>query len=364
MDTLPIPLTPEDCNLQDFQYMPLDVLRLRDSDLAARVTGEEFRCAVLLWCASWHQTPAASLPDDDINLAQYAGFGRAIDQWLVHKPGSMRGWIKCADGRLYHPVVAEKANEAWLAKHKLAYEKLSERIRKRNKARAEKGQSPLEIPTLEHWLDMGRPLEKSLFPLEFSSPSAVKHDFSAGTGDEFLRNSGEIPPENSLKGEERKGTEGNGLFKTSGSNDGSGTAHARDESASMSPSQISIALIGWERDRNKAARGISASNQQVIDLSELDITPDELRKAYDGAVADRLATSDPNPVNAGFVRTFVEKNRRPKPVREDNAWKRSPAGIERKASELGINAPAGKDHDWLREKCESVMRQRAQGVAA
>jgi hypothetical protein len=28
----------------------------------------------------------------------------------------LRGWIKCADGLLYHPVVAEKALEAWAKK--------------------------------------------------------------------------------------------------------------------------------------------------------------------------------------------------------------------------------------------------------
>lgn len=245
MKDLPNPLTPADCDLRDFSYMPLDVLRLRDSDLAARTTGEEFRCAVLLWCASWHQVPAASLPDDDVNLAIYAGFGRMIDQWLKVKEGSLRGWIKSADGRLYHPVVAEKANEAWMAKHKQAYEKLAERIRKRNKARAEKGESPLEIPVLEKWLDMGLPVEKSLFPEEFSSPSGGKlnssggnsgssggkqnnsggkressggteefsagtEDFSGGKGGVFQRKSVGIPAENALKGEERRGEEGKG----------------------------------------------------------------------------------------------------------------------------------------------------------
>lgn len=33
--------------------------RLRDSDIATKAKGDEFRCAVLLWCAAWHQVPAA-----------------------------------------------------------------------------------------------------------------------------------------------------------------------------------------------------------------------------------------------------------------------------------------------------------------
>ncbi|WKZ84189.1 YdaU family protein [Ralstonia pickettii] len=227
MNDLPNPLTPADCDLRDFSYMPLDVLRLRDSDLAARLSGEEFRCAVLLWCASWHQVPAASLPDDDVNLAQYAGFGRMVEHWLKVRERALRGWIKATDGRLYHAVVAEKANEAWNAKHKLAYDKLSERVRKRNKARAD-NLPPLEIPEFEAWLDAGRPLERALFPAEFGAPSGGnpkpsggsngnsggssdssggKKQASGGKKEPFQRNAPDLPPENALKGEERKGEE-------------------------------------------------------------------------------------------------------------------------------------------------------------
>lgn len=95
--------------------MPLEVLRLRDSELAALATGDEFRAAVLLWCASWHQMPAASLPDDDTLLANYAGFGRnaqAVKDFQKVRAGALRGWIKCSDGRLYHPLIADKALEA------------------------------------------------------------------------------------------------------------------------------------------------------------------------------------------------------------------------------------------------------------
>lgn len=42
------PLTPQDCDLRDFSFMPLDVVRLRDSTLAIKATGEEFRAAVLV----------------------------------------------------------------------------------------------------------------------------------------------------------------------------------------------------------------------------------------------------------------------------------------------------------------------------
>lgn len=111
-----LPLTDATMDLRDFAFMPLDVVRLRDSDLAARASAEEFRCAVLLWCASWHQTPPASLPDDDAVLSNLAGFGRSVKEWAKHRAGALHGWIKCEDGRLYHPVVADKATEAWRSK--------------------------------------------------------------------------------------------------------------------------------------------------------------------------------------------------------------------------------------------------------
>lgn len=98
--------------------MPLDVVRLVDSDLAALSTGEEFKAAVLLWCKAWHQVPAASLPDDDRMLAHLAGFGRDIKAWKKVREVALRGFERCDDGRLYHPVIAEKVNDALAAKQR------------------------------------------------------------------------------------------------------------------------------------------------------------------------------------------------------------------------------------------------------
>lgn len=107
------PLVPAEVDLRGLPYMPLDVNRLRDSQLAISASGDEFRAAVLLWCASWNQVPAASLPADDATLAAYAGYGRDVKGWRKVKDGAMRGFVHCSDGRWYHPVVAEKALEAW-----------------------------------------------------------------------------------------------------------------------------------------------------------------------------------------------------------------------------------------------------------
>ena len=113
---IPAPLVPAEVDLRDFAYLPLDAVRLRDSDLAALSSGDGFRAAVLLWCVSWHQSPAASLPDDDRLLARYAGFGRDVDGWVAVRDEALRGYVRCSDGRLYHPLLAEKAVEAWASK--------------------------------------------------------------------------------------------------------------------------------------------------------------------------------------------------------------------------------------------------------
>lgn len=114
----PAPLTPADLDLRDFPYMPLDVVRLRDSDLMALTTAEGFRAAVGLWCAAWHQVPAASLPSDDRVLCHLAGFGRDMASWQAVRDEALRGFVLCSDGRFYHTVIAEKAIEAKQAKER------------------------------------------------------------------------------------------------------------------------------------------------------------------------------------------------------------------------------------------------------
>lgn len=109
MSDLPDPLTPPDCDLRGMPFMPLDTSRLLDSDFMALATAEEFRCGFTLWCKAWQQVPAGSLPDDDRILAHLSG---ARDRWCDMRDMSLHGFVKCSDGRLYHPVICEKAIEA------------------------------------------------------------------------------------------------------------------------------------------------------------------------------------------------------------------------------------------------------------
>lgn len=132
---LPEPLTPADLDLRDFRWMPLDVVALRDSDMADEVSGDGFRAAVLLWAASWHQVPAASLPDSDRKLARLAAM--TPEAWESVKAEALRGFVRCSDGRLYHPVVASKALEA------ASMQKGSAHRMRRTRLRAEMGRPDL-----------------------------------------------------------------------------------------------------------------------------------------------------------------------------------------------------------------------------
>lgn len=149
---MPAPLTPPDCDLQDFPFMPLHVARLRDSDLASEESPEACWYAVLLWAASWHQIPAASLPDNDAVLARLVGLGRDLRTWKKHKSGALRGFVLCDDGRLYHPVVADQAAEAWDRKRQQRWRTECARIKKANQR--DGGDRP--TPTYEEWLSQAR----------------------------------------------------------------------------------------------------------------------------------------------------------------------------------------------------------------
>lgn len=203
-EQLPAPLVPPEVDLRDFQYMELDVRALRDSRFAAEVKPEAFRAGVLLWCAAWHQVPAGSLPDDDVQLATLAGYGFVVREWRKVRAQALQLFVGCSDGRLYHRVIAEKALAAWGSKCRHQYDRLCDRARKANKQREAQGLESLAVPPFEQWLSTGRPAE---IPAATPPPSAGN------------------PPENALRGNrtERNGEGTETLFPPDG---GSGAAQS------------------------------------------------------------------------------------------------------------------------------------------
>lgn len=110
-EALPEPMVPAECDCAGLPFMPLEHARLTSSDFTGLTTGDEFKAGVILWCASWSQRPAASLPDDDRILARLSGY--SLSEWKGLREMALHNWVKCSDGRLYHPVIADLAVRAF-----------------------------------------------------------------------------------------------------------------------------------------------------------------------------------------------------------------------------------------------------------
>lgn len=151
--TLPAPLVSAEVSLTDFQFMPLEVNRLRRSKnwLICKRRPELGFYMINLWTASWHDKPAGSLEDDDDVLADLAMC--SPEKWPDVRNDVLRGWVKCSDGRLYHPVVAEKVREAWQSKLVQRWKTECARIKKH----ADRHGIKLPRPEFEEWVAAGCP---------------------------------------------------------------------------------------------------------------------------------------------------------------------------------------------------------------
>lgn len=94
-------------------WFPLAHRRLRKSKWWRRASDLARARNVMLWGEAYDATPAGSLPDDDDELAEAAGFGLDVEKFLLHKAEIMAPWVLCADERWYHPTVCEVVLETW-----------------------------------------------------------------------------------------------------------------------------------------------------------------------------------------------------------------------------------------------------------
>lgn len=354
---LPPPLVPAEVNLQDFAFMPLDVRRLRDSALIAERQPEEILAALLLWCAAWHQVPSSSLPDDDKQLSQLAGYGRAVTEFRRIRDGAMHRWIKCTDGRWYHPVVAEKAAEGWNAKLKEQHRRACDNVRKMNKDRQERSEPLLPRP----------PAPVQLVAVDSGGITVWRYGNSSGKDDSAARKQEELPPEDQAgsagngddvrrnsarKGQGREGT-GKGQGSTGGNSKPQQQVPPAGSKTEPPPPErhvaIAVLLRKWETDRGKASK-IMSSNPYVLEWARLGVTDQRLREAYDIAVSDRTQNGENAPINAGFLDIFVKRVCAAPTAAPGSApdapkpWHQSAKGIEAKGTELGITQ--GRDEPF------------------
>lgn len=274
MDTpegqLPDPPLPATVDLRMFRRMPLDVLRLRDSDIARAENAEGFRCAVLAWCVSWHQVPASSLPDDNRALADLLGIGRtprAVKEWLLLRETALRGFVKCSDGKLYHLVVAEMAIDSWGAHLKQKWKSMCSTLKKQ----AQRRKQVFHRPEFDLWITKECP--EAVPYLSRWTRQHVPED----TGDVSPGHDPGVPRENAPKGRE-------GKLSTNQSFPGDG--HSPADSASGStpgpkgPKSTPRADGEWRRDPTAADRkarslgltpGRGESHESVIRRIEVEL---------------------------------------------------------------------------------------------
>lgn len=128
MSSLPAPLVPLECNMAGNDWFPFYFQRVRKSKWWRRASDLARARNIMLWGEAYQSTPAGSMPDDDDDLAEAAGFGMDIDAFLAVKDEIMSPWTMCSDGRWYHPTLCEVVMEAW--------EKIGERRRKEAEKKA------------------------------------------------------------------------------------------------------------------------------------------------------------------------------------------------------------------------------------
>lgn len=370
MTDLPQPLTPPDCDLRGLPYMPLDVIRLLDSDMFAEATGDEFKAAVALWCKSWTQVPAASLPNKDKVLAHLSG---NVEKWKRIKAGAMRGWVLCSDDRWYHPVVAEKALAALPGREEFNSKKSAEAERKARE----------------------RDDRKALF--EALKRHGITPDWNVST--KTLRGMAaqylsQEPPEH-VTDIERDMSQGVTVSKGEGEKKGEGelTSNPQDhhhhagsigEPVAGDPTDSEPPLYGAPLppredfpvpgDENQPAIalvkplrkwGVNAvfTNPHVQDWAK---DPRVTLDILAAAVAEARETKGNERIPPGYLVNIIDRLLNPPaktepaaPKQPTDDWYRSKAGIERKGRELGMFARGSESHDDFKDRIFAKLRNGA-----
>ncbi len=112
------PLVPAEINLESFPWAPVRLAFLSGHPLALLPNPEPFRALVLLIAQAWRKQPAMTAPNDDVQLAAMAGFGRDVNAWMTVRESVMQDWVLCSDGRWHHPELTSWALQSWKAKMK------------------------------------------------------------------------------------------------------------------------------------------------------------------------------------------------------------------------------------------------------
>ncbi|WP_258897531.1 YdaU family protein [Burkholderia glumae] len=287
MMDLPNPLTPADCNLRDFPFMPIEVKRLLTSETWVLGTGDERAAAITLWLESWHQIPAASLPADDRMLGHLS----QAKSWKRVKDHALRGWVKCADGRLYHPVAAEKVLEAWLSK---LTSSLSGSV-----GNAKRWGIEIDTDAVRAQVVEAARLLKGVAPQsEWLRKKQVKDIVADSRRDPdpiAPRSPDESPPDSPP---DRK-REGEGEGEVNDEHSGGGTAQAVTREDAPNAAAAFVEIL------RSCGVAFVVDDERVAGWPALGATPDDLRTAIGFALARRKREKSDQPLNVGLLNSIL-----------------------------------------------------------
>lgn len=100
----PEPPYPADVRARGWGFT-LEVERLENSDTWGMTEIGMRPWLLMLWMKSWSQTPAGSLPSNDLIIANRIGMDPVL--FTAKREILMRGWYLANDDRHYHPVLTE-----------------------------------------------------------------------------------------------------------------------------------------------------------------------------------------------------------------------------------------------------------------
>lgn len=341
------PLTPPDCDLRDFPFMQLEIKRLLGSETWILGTGDERAAAIALWLESWHQVPAASLPDNDRMLAHLS----QSKAWKRVKEHALRGWVKCSDERLYHPVVAEKSLEAWI-------EKLLNRL-SGSTGNAKRWGIEVDIDGISRRVVEAAALLRSIAPQSKSLKKKQVVSIVSGSLPDRNRiaprqdktSPPDSPPESS--GDRKREGERKREIKNKSYSGGVGSSNVVDpvdNSASppLSADEIEEHLVRLEANRSKSL-GLSPRAREAFPrIADRQIGLPVLLRAHVLACARRAADGDQSPVNPAFLESFIDEAiaERKQGATTAPDWDETTEGVRAKADELRL-AQQRDDEPWF-----------------
>lgn len=363
MNELPPPLTPADCDLRDFQFMPLDVRRLLTSETWVLGSGDERAAAMTLWLESWHQVPAGSLPSDDRMLAHLSQSG---SKWKKIRTHVLRNWCKAADGRLYHPVVAEKVLEAWIEKIASSFSGAT--------GNAKRWGVGIETDSIKQRFHSAVEMLRAVAP----QSKALKKKVVATLG---MQSPPESPPESppdegkvSPPDRNRQGQgQGQGLLKPIGHSASTQPELARGSDPSEDVGKPEVEPTAAARiSQVMRQHGVMSqpADPRLIALAEQGVTPEtvaaacqeakqskpdeRISPAYVAAIVSRWA-KEAKAIDAAGAKAPDPKTGMPKEV---DRWWTSESGIQRRAKELGIRILPSHKWDDVKAMCFDKERKQ------